>query len=101
MQDLGRSPRKRVGDRTSARGCPGGQQHAEARCRPRRALSAGEIHGHTGAERGLAAIVAEQEGVRTMHLPCREVFARGGRPVAVAGPADLPEATAVHEGFWG
>jgi len=52
-------------------------------------------------EHGLAAIVAEQEGVPTMHLPCREVFARGGRPVAVAGPADLPEATAVHDGFWG
>jgi hypothetical protein len=46
-------------------------------------------------------MVAEQEGVPTMHLPCREVFARGRRPVAVAGPADLPEATAVHEGFWG
>ena len=53
------------------------------------------------SEHGLAAIVAEQEGVPTMHLPCREVFARGGRPVAVAGPADLPEASAVHEGFWG
>ena len=53
------------------------------------------------SEHELAAIVAEQEGVPTMHLPCREVFARGGRPVAVAGPADLPEATAVHEGFWG
>ncbi len=52
------------------------------------------------SEHGLAAIVAEQEGVPTMHLPCREVFARGGRPVAVAGPADLAEATAVHDGFW-
>ena len=35
-----------------------------------------------------------------MHLPCREVFARGGRVVTVAGPADLPEATTVHAGFW-
>lgn len=52
------------------------------------------------SESGLAGIVAEQEGVPTLSLPCREVFARGGRPVAVAGPADLPEATDVHDGFW-
>lgn len=35
-------------------------------------------------------------------LPCREVFARSGRPVAVSGPApelDV-EARAVHLGFW-
>jgi tRNA(Arg) A34 adenosine deaminase TadA len=52
------------------------------------------------SESGLARIVAEQEGLPTMSLPCREVFARGGRPVAVAGPAELPEAVAVHDGFW-
>lgn len=52
------------------------------------------------SESGLAGIVAEQEGVPTLSLPCREVFARGGRPVAVAGPADLPEAVGVHDGFW-
>ena len=52
------------------------------------------------SEQGLAEVVAEQEGVPTMHLPCREVFARGGRVVTVAGPADLPEATTVHAGFW-
>lgn len=48
----------------------------------------------------LREIVAEQEGVPTMALPCREVFAHGGRPVAVAGPARIPQAAAVHEGFW-
>jgi tRNA(Arg) A34 adenosine deaminase TadA len=52
------------------------------------------------SEQGLADIVSAQEGVPTMDLPCREVFARGGRPVVVAGPADLPEAVAVHDGFW-
>ncbi len=52
------------------------------------------------SEAGLREIVAAQEGVPTMELPCREVFARGGRPVMVAGPADLPEATTVHAGFW-
>ncbi|UVJ39373.1 nucleoside deaminase [Arthrobacter sp. CJ23] len=51
-------------------------------------------------EQDLAAIVTEQSGVPTMDLPCREVFARGGRPVAVAGPAALPEAAEVHAGFW-
>lgn len=52
------------------------------------------------SEQGLRDIVAAQEGVPTMELPCREVFARGGRPVAVAGPVDLREAAAVHDGFW-
>jgi len=33
-------------------------------------------------------------------LPCREVFAHGRRPVQVEGPAELPEARAVHQGFW-
>ncbi|GLI27792.1 tRNA-specific adenosine deaminase [Agromyces rhizosphaerae] len=53
------------------------------------------------SERALREIVVAQEGVPTLALPCREVFARGGRPVEVAGPAGLPEAAAVHEGFWG
>lgn len=52
------------------------------------------------SESGLRDLVAAQEGVPTMELPCREVFARGGRPVAVAGPVELPEATDVHVGFW-
>ncbi|MBM7505977.1 nucleoside deaminase [Agromyces aurantiacus] len=52
------------------------------------------------SESGLRDIVAEQEGVPTLSLPSREVFARGGRPVVVAGPADLPEAADVHAGFW-
>jgi tRNA(Arg) A34 adenosine deaminase TadA len=52
------------------------------------------------SEAGLREIVAEQEGVPTLSLPSREVFARGARPVDVAGPADLPEAAEVHAGFW-
>lgn len=36
----------------------------------------------------------------TLDLPCRDVFARGQRPVAVDGPADIPEAEEVHAGFW-
>jgi tRNA(Arg) A34 adenosine deaminase TadA len=36
-------------------------------------------------------------------LPCREVFARSGRPVEVVGPAPElnEEARLVHQGFWG
>jgi len=36
----------------------------------------------------------------TLALPCREVFARGQREITVEGPVDLPEARAVHAGFW-
>lgn len=36
----------------------------------------------------------------TMHLPTRTVLAAGQRHIEVEGPADLPEAAAVHEGFW-
>ncbi len=36
-------------------------------------------------------------------LPCREVFARTGRPIEVLGPCEEldKEARAVHAGFWG
>jgi len=36
----------------------------------------------------------------TLDLPCREVFARGQRPIVVAGPLLEDEAAVVHEGFW-
>jgi tRNA(Arg) A34 adenosine deaminase TadA len=52
------------------------------------------------SEQQLATMVAEEEGVPPLRLPCREVFARGGRPIEVAGPVALPSAVAVHEGFW-
>ena len=51
-------------------------------------------------EEALAALVPAQDGAPTMDLPCREVFARGGTPVIVAGPALVEEASAVHAGFW-
>lgn len=50
-------------------------------------------------EEHLAAMVPGQ-GEPTMDLPCREVFARGGRAVHVAGPALLALAAEVHRGFW-
>jgi tRNA(Arg) A34 adenosine deaminase TadA len=36
----------------------------------------------------------------TLDLPCREVFARGQKPIVVAGPLLEDEAGKVHEGFW-
>lgn len=51
-------------------------------------------------EDALRAMVPAQDGEPTMDLPCREVFARGGRTVDVAGPALVEEAAAVHDGFW-
>lgn len=51
-------------------------------------------------EQALGAMVPDQDGEPTLDLPCREVFARGGATVTVAGPALIAEATEVHRGFW-
>jgi tRNA(Arg) A34 adenosine deaminase TadA len=51
-------------------------------------------------EAALREMVPAQDGEPTMDMPCRQVFAAGGRPVAVAGPALEAEAAAVHTGFW-
>jgi tRNA(Arg) A34 adenosine deaminase TadA len=36
----------------------------------------------------------------TLRLPCRQVFAHGGRPVEVRGPILESEALEVHRAFW-
>jgi tRNA(Arg) A34 adenosine deaminase TadA len=54
------------------------------------ALAEAELGRFTGAD-------AENP---TMHLSARAVLGAGQRAIAVEGPADLPEAAAVHEGFW-
>lgn len=51
-------------------------------------------------EQMLAQMVPEQGGEPTLDLPCRDVFARGGNTVHVAGPALIADAAAVHAGFW-
>jgi tRNA(Arg) A34 adenosine deaminase TadA len=51
-------------------------------------------------EQGLMRYTGSHEENLTLDLPCREVFARGQRPVVVAGPALEDEAGMVHEGFW-
>lgn len=48
----------------------------------------------------LIEMVREQEGVPTMAMPCREVFARGGRAIEVVGPVEVEGAREVHAGFW-
>ncbi|MFF5077994.1 nucleoside deaminase [Actinoplanes sp. NPDC000266] len=52
------------------------------------------------SEADLAGMVEEEEGIPPLRLPCREVFAHGGREIVVDGPVPLPSATAVHDGFW-
>ncbi|MEU8816657.1 nucleoside deaminase [Actinoplanes sp. NPDC048796] len=52
------------------------------------------------SEADLAGLVEEEEGVPPLRLPCREVFAHGGREIVVDGPVPRPDATAVHDGFW-
>jgi tRNA(Arg) A34 adenosine deaminase TadA len=52
------------------------------------------------AETGLLRYTGSHEENPTLDLPCREVFARGQRQIAVAGPFLEDEAGKVHEGFW-
>lgn len=47
----------------------------------------------------LSAMVESGEGAE-LALPCRDVFARGGRAIEVSGPHLEKEGRAVHEGFW-
>jgi tRNA(Arg) A34 adenosine deaminase TadA len=52
------------------------------------------------SEAGLYVLTGSHPENETMHLPCREVFARCDRPIAVDGPALEQEAAQVHAGFW-
>jgi tRNA(Arg) A34 adenosine deaminase TadA len=52
------------------------------------------------AETDLIAMTGDNAQNPTLALPCREVFARGQRPVVVVGPLLTEQARAVHEGFW-
>jgi tRNA(Arg) A34 adenosine deaminase TadA len=50
------------------------------------------------SEEGLYAMTGDSPD--KLLLSCRDVFARGGRPIEVLGPALEDEARRVHEGFW-
>jgi tRNA(Arg) A34 adenosine deaminase TadA len=52
------------------------------------------------AETGLLRYTRSHEQNPTLDLPCREVFARGQKKIAVSGPLLEEEAGRVHEGFW-
>ena len=51
-------------------------------------------------ENSLAEFVRHLPGDDSLHLPCREVFARGGRAIEVVGPLLEEEARMVHANFW-
>lgn len=53
-------------------------------------------------ETALLALTGDHPENPTLSLPCREVFARGQRAVAVVGPVPAVEAemVATHTGFW-
>jgi tRNA(Arg) A34 adenosine deaminase TadA len=50
------------------------------------------------SEEGLYALIGDSP--HKLLLSCRDVFARGGRPIEVLGPALEEEARQVHAGFW-
>lgn len=52
------------------------------------------------AETELIEMTGHNPANPTLALPCREVFARGQRPVVVLGPLLTDAARAVHNGFW-
>jgi tRNA(Arg) A34 adenosine deaminase TadA len=52
------------------------------------------------SEKGLLKYTGSHEDNPTLDLPCREVFARGQKPIHVTGPLIEEEAAKVHEGFW-
>jgi len=54
-------------------------------------------------ERRLLGLTGNHAENPTMSLPCREVFARGQKPIRVWGPVVEVEAeiAALHTGFWG
>jgi tRNA(Arg) A34 adenosine deaminase TadA len=51
-------------------------------------------------ETGLMRYTGSHDENPTLDLACREVFARGQKPIAVVGPLLEDEAGKVHEGFW-
>ncbi|QEV98895.1 nucleoside deaminase [Microbacterium caowuchunii] len=52
------------------------------------------------SEHRLLELTGDHPENPTFSLPCREVFARGQRPIEVVGPLLEDEAAAAHIGFW-
>ena len=51
------------------------------------------------SEKGLYDIVGESSE-EVLHLPAKELFTKGKKPIEVIGPVLEEEAKKVHEGFW-
>lgn len=73
------------------------------------AMCAGTVYwAHIGrvvygaSEEALLALTGQHEENPTLALPCRELFARGQKPVRVFGPVAALEAEilALHHAFW-
>lgn len=58
------------------------------------------VYGMT--EKRLLELTGSDEQNPTFDLPCREVFARGQKPIRVIGPVPEveEEAAQVHAGYW-
>jgi tRNA(Arg) A34 adenosine deaminase TadA len=52
-------------------------------------------------ESELRALTGADPDKPTLALGCRDLFARGQRPIEVVGPVLEDDARAVHDGFWG
>lgn len=59
------------------------------------AAAAATAHSKDSADELIAA-----GGAHTLFLPCRDVFAHGGRKISVTGPVEEEAARKPHEGFW-
>ena len=42
----------------------------------------------------------DENSVEVIRMPCRDLFAKGRKPVTVLGPVLEEEAKKIHEGFW-
>ena len=66
------------------------------------AMCAGAIYwaGISRVVYGCAATTLDQVAGGDFLIPCKEIFARGNRPITVIGPVLEEEATAVHQQYW-
>lgn len=48
----------------------------------------------------LDRLIADPSGKPSLAISCRDVLAAGRRKIEIVGPLSLPEAHAVHWGFW-
>jgi tRNA(Arg) A34 adenosine deaminase TadA len=52
------------------------------------------------SEAGLYALAGDGPEAEVLYLPCRQLFARGNKPLEIIGPLLEEQAREVHVGFW-